>query len=265
MGELLALTPEQKHFFDENGYLIVEGLHSPDEIAEMREEMNKLLRHPEAARPGVRFSYEPEEEREKHPIDPDNPHRVWMVFDLPLAGDFWFRQFCDERVVDIVCDLLGPNVNFHNGKARIKPPGTKAHLIWHQDWPYERHTAPDLLAALTYLDDVDENAAGTRVVPGTHKQGEWPHDEKNAIDPALVEEFVKQSGKPPVTLRAKAGTVLFIHVQVVHAASPNTTARNRSVIINEYKTMETLDRWGNKCAFAELPLRRNGKAFFTME
>jgi hypothetical protein len=29
--------------------------------------------------------------------------------------------------------------------------------------------------------------------------------------------------------------------------------------------METLDRWGNKCAFAELPLRRNGKAFFTME
>jgi ectoine hydroxylase-related dioxygenase (phytanoyl-CoA dioxygenase family) len=265
MGTLLSLTPDQKQFFDENGYLVVEGLYPPQEITTMREQMNTLLRHPESARPGVKFSCEPEEEREAHPLDPDNPHRVWMVFDLPLAGDYWFRQFTDPRVVAIVSDLLGPNINFHNGKARIKPPGTAAHLIWHQDWPYERHTEPDLVAALTYLDDVDENAAGTRVVPGTHRQGEWPHDDQNAIAPALVEAFVKQSGKPPVTLRARAGTVLFIHVQAIHAASPNQTNRNRSVIINEYKTMETLDRWGNKCALAELPLMRGGRPFFVTQ
>jgi hypothetical protein len=119
MGTLLSLTPDQKQFFDENGYLIVEGLYPPDEITTMREQMNTLLRHPESARPGVKFSCEPEEEREAHPLDPDNPHRVWMVFDLPLAGDYWFRQFTDPRVVAIVSDLLGPNINFHNGKARI--------------------------------------------------------------------------------------------------------------------------------------------------
>ena len=41
-----------------------------------------------------------------------------------------------------------------------------------------------------------------------------------------------------------------VATQVVHRATPNTTDRNRSAIINEYKTMEALDSWGNKCAFA---------------
>lgn len=255
------LTREQKRFFYDNGYLVLPRLYSADETDQMRQQMHDLLRHPEAARPGVRFSYEDKTTEAQCPLDPNNPHRIWMVFDLPLAGDFWFRQLCEPRVVDAMCDLLGSNLNFHNGKARIKPPGTAAHLIWHQDWPYEKHSTPDLAAALIYLDDVDENAAGTRVLPASHKQGEWPHDDHFAIDPTLVEDYTRRTGKPPVALRAEAGTVLFLHVLTVHAAAPNTSGRNRSIIINEYKTAEALDRWGNKCAFAELPLRRNGKPF----
>ena len=52
----------------------------------------------------------------------------------------------------------------------------------------------------------------------------------------------------------RAGSVAIIHVLVVHRATANATDRNRSAIINEYKTTETLDRWGNRCAFAHLPL-----------
>jgi hypothetical protein len=60
-----------------------------------------------------------------------------------------------------------------------------------------------------------------------------------------------------VPLSARAGSVAFIHVLVVHRASSNESDRNRSAIINEYKSHEALDRWGNPCAFADLPLRRN--------
>ena len=48
-------------------------------------------------------------------------------------------------------DLLGPNIDFHNGKVRNKPPGFVCTQSWHQDWPYERHTKPELAAAITYL------------------------------------------------------------------------------------------------------------------
>jgi ectoine hydroxylase-related dioxygenase (phytanoyl-CoA dioxygenase family) len=252
--ELRALIPEQKRFFDENGYLLIRQLHSPEEVAEARREMNRLLREPEQAHPRVRFSYEPPEDAARYPVDPDNPRRAWMIMDTPLAGDWWFRQFQDPRVVDIISDCLGPNVDFHNGKARIKPPGYRTHQVWHQDWPYERHTRPELAAAITYLDNTWEGAATTAVVPGSHLRGEWPHDEKNAIPDAAV-------GGAGVPVCARAGDVVIVHVLLVHKAGANETAQNRSCIINEYKTHEAVDQWGNPCAFADMPLRRNRLPF----
>ena len=58
---------------------------------------------------------------------------------------------------------------------------------------------------------------------------------------------------------ARAGDVAIIHVLVVHRAGPNETSRNRSCIINEYKTHAAVDQWGNRCAFAGMPLRRGGR------
>src|SRR3954451_7630161 len=114
---LRALTAEQKRFFDENGYLMLEQFYSPREIAAAHEQMNRLLLHPEGAHPRVRFSREPEEEAAEHPIDPCNPGRIWMIMDTPLAGDWWFAQFQEPRLLDALVDCLGPDVDFHNGKA----------------------------------------------------------------------------------------------------------------------------------------------------
>src|SRR5262249_17973813 len=159
------------------------------ELAVAREQMHALLHDPDHVRPRVVFSYEPPEEAAQHPLDPDNPRRVWMIFDTPLAGDWWYDNIRDRRLVGAMSDLLRPNINFHNGKARIKPPGYGTHQVWHQDWPYERHSSPDLAAAILYLDHTDVGAAATEVIPGSHRQGEWPHDEHNAIALSEVEAF----------------------------------------------------------------------------
>ncbi len=247
---LAAATLEQKRFFDENGYLVVENLYSPAEVDELRRAMNDLLQRPEDAPPRVGFSYEAGELPPGVAPPPDNPRRVWMIMDTPLAGDLWFRQACDPRITLLLADLLGPNLNFHNGKARVKPPGYQSHQGWHQDWPYERHSRAELAAALTYLDDTAPGAAATVVVPGSHRRGEWPHN----ADTLIPDELMTM---PSVPLAVKAGSVAFIHVLVVHRAGSNTSAQNRSCIINEYKTMEARDEWGNPCAFADMPLLRN--------
>jgi phytanoyl-CoA hydroxylase len=250
----MALTSEQKQFFDEKGYLLLKQLYSPAEVREAREQLNALLRAPEEAHPRVRFSYEAAESADDYPVDPDNPRRIWMIMDTPLAGDWWFRQFQDPRVVDVIVDCLGPNIDFHNGKARVKPPGYRSHQGWHQDWPYERHSRPELAAAILYLDDTWEGAASTRVLPGSHLRGEWPHDERTLVPDELV-------GKPGIPLCARAGDVAIVHVLVLHRAGPNETAQNRSCIINEYKTHAAIDQWGNRCAYADMPLRRGGQPF----
>jgi phytanoyl-CoA hydroxylase len=164
----------------------------------------------------------------------------------------WFDQIRDPRVVNVVGDLLGPDINFFNGKARIKPPGYVNTQGWHQDWPYERHTAPDLAAAIVYLDDTGPGEGATRIVPGSHRRGEWPHDERNTIPDTAVT-------KPEVEVTARAGDVAFIHVLVVHRAGDNPSGRNRTAIINEYKTQGTRPLKYQPLAFNELPLLRGGR------
>ena len=186
--------------------------------------------------------------------DSFNPKNVSGMMDQPLASSYWFDQFTEPRIVGVMVDLLGPNLDFHNGKVRNKPPGFVCTQSWHQDWPYERHSQPELAAAITYLDPTDFEAGATEVVPGSHLEGEWAtkEDEVTLPDDAIA------AGEG-VVLAAKPGDVAIIHVLVVHRAGHNYTRRSRNAIINEYKTAEAIDQWKNRCAFAGLPLARNRK------
>lgn len=250
VDELLILSPEQKTFFDENGYLLLPGFYSAEEMVEMREKFHVLIAQTENRPKNLSYGFM--KAAEGYPIDPFNPKNCSGMMDHVQADNYWFDHFTDPRIVSVIVDLLGPNIDFHNGKVRNKPPGFVCTQSWHQDWPYERHTKPELAAVLTYLDDTGFESGATEVVPGSHLQGEWPN-EKNCI----AEDRVK--GWKQVVLSARAGDVAIVHVLVVHRAGHNYTPVARHAIINEYKTAETVDQWNNRCAFAGLPLARNRK------
>lgn len=251
ISNLRLLTPEQKQVFIDNGYLIVEQLYSPDEIAEMRDRFHDLITRIEG-RP-ENMSYAKMEPAEGYEIDPFNPENVSGMMDQTLADEYWFDQFTDPRVVSIMVDLLGPNIDFHNGKVRNKPPGFVCTQSWHQDWPYERHSHPDLAAIITYLDDTDFEQGATEVLSGSHRKGEWPTH--NGV--CIADDQVPPGSE--TVLAAKAGDVAIVSVMVVHRAGHNYTNIARHAIINEYKTAEAVDQWNNRCAFAGLPLARNGR------
>ena len=149
-SELVTLSPAQKQFFDDQGYLLLKGLYTPDEIEEMRCEFHHLVSHVEDRPKNMSYSFM--ELPEGFQPDPFNPRNVSGMMDQTLASDYWFDQFTDPRVVAVMVDLLGPSIDFHNGKVRNKLPGFVCTQSWHQDWPYERHTRPHLAAAITYLD-----------------------------------------------------------------------------------------------------------------
>ncbi len=251
-----VLTADQKRSFDANGFLLCEGFFPPDVVGRWREEMAALAT--EAMRHHRKDLFTCDPPPAGTPVDPANPHRVWRIMDLPLLGDTWFKLVCHPRIVGVMSELLGPDINFHNGKAIFKPP--RFHPKdwgWHQDWPYERHTEPDLAAALIYLDDMDADAGATEVLPGSHKAGEWEHVEANGLL-SIPDSRIGPEARP---VPVKAGDVLFIHVQVVHRAGHNLSPTSRCGVINEYKTAATRDLWGNRLAFAEMPLVRAGRPF----
>ncbi|NKB71847.1 MAG: phytanoyl-CoA dioxygenase [Candidatus Latescibacteria bacterium] len=199
------------------------------------------------------MSYSIMDAPEGYQPDDFNPKNVAGMMDQTLADDYWFDQFTEPRIVSVMADLLGANLDFHNGKIRNKPPGFHCEQGWHQDWPYERHTTPDLAAAITYLDPTDFEAGATEAVPGSHKEGEFPTQKGHTIADEQI------APDRPVIIKAEPGDVAIIHVLVVHRAGHNYTQQSRNAIINEYKTAETVDQWNNRCAFAGLPLAREGR------
>ena len=249
---LLILEPGQKRFFDDNGYLLLPGFYGPGEMEEMRRQYHQLVTDTDGRPQNMRYSFM--DPVAGFPPDEFNPRNVVGMMDQTLANDYWFDQFTEPRIVSVMVDLLGPNLDFHNGKIRNKPPGFTNTQGWHQDWPYELHTEPDLAAAITYLDATDAGGGATEVIPGSHLDGFLPTVEGG---PTLVQEEVPEERRE--VIRAQPGDVAVIHVLVAHQAGNNRTSTSRNAIINEYKTAETVDQWNNRCAFAGLPLARNRK------
>lgn len=247
----LLLTQEQTDAFHRDGYLHLPGFYAGDELQRLRDEYHRLVTQTDDRPKNMSYSFM--DPVDGFPPDAFNPKNVVGMMDQTLGGDFWFDQFTEPRVVSALVDCLGPNLDFHNGKVRNKPPGFDATQGWHQDFPYERHSRPELAAAITYLDPTDENAGATEVIPGSHTS-ERPTQEGTSV---LVQEDVDESRR--VVCAAEAGDVVIIHVLVVHRAGHNRTQRSRNAIINEYKTAEAIDAWNNRCAFAGLPLARGGR------
>ena len=167
---LLILQPEQKKFFNDNGYLLLKCFYSPEEMQEMRRQFHSLVTDTDSQPKNVKYSFM--DAPSGYAPDDFNPRNVAGMMDQTLAGDYWFDQFTEPRIVSVMVDLLGRNLDFHNGKIRNKPPGFACDQSWHQDWPYERHSKPELAAAITYLDATDFEAGATEALPGSHLKGE---------------------------------------------------------------------------------------------
>src|ERR1043165_1822269 len=75
----------------------------------------------------------------------------------------------DARTVDMVADLIGPDVKFHHCKINLKLSGAKTEVSYPQDFAYTPHTNSDVVTALLFLDDIDESNGCLTVVPGSHK------------------------------------------------------------------------------------------------
>ncbi|MFI1415215.1 phytanoyl-CoA dioxygenase family protein [Streptomyces sp. NPDC020707] len=225
--------------FERDGYLVVD-IFSPNEVAELKKLLSGLIDPPVSGHP--RLYVHAASEKPLPRLDPFNPYAVWKIVNTPLAGDTWFALIQDARVLDVVGELIGPDINFHMGFARLRPTGLRAEEGWHRDLETDRHTLPELVTALIYLDDMDAESGATLVCPGSHRHDRPTPEEGEAL-PVL----------------ARPGSVLFLHCLTLHRASANTNDRHRSILINEYKSARTVEVTPNDAAFADLPLRRGGR------
>ena len=116
VNEKWCLESDQIQFFHDNGYLLIRSLYSYEEVVQMRGQFHQLITQTDNRPQNISYSFM--DPQESYEIDPFNPKNVQGMMDHVLASDFWFDHFTDPKVVSIMVDLLGPNIDFHNGKVR---------------------------------------------------------------------------------------------------------------------------------------------------
>ena len=72
------------------------------------------------------------------------------------------------QIIQILVDLLGPDIRLHGSKLNMKSAGFGAAVEWQQDWAFYAHSNDDVLATGLYLDDCELENGPLLVLPGTH-------------------------------------------------------------------------------------------------
>lgn len=148
----------------------------------------------------------------------------------------------DPSVVDLVADLLGPDVRFHSSKLNFKWSEGGEPVRWHQDiqaWP---HTSFSVLTFGVYLDDTGPEQGPLTAIPGTHRGTIFDQfdDDGRWTGAVTARDVATLPTDTAVDLCGPAGTVVLLHCRVVHGSAANYSARMRPLLLNVYASADAL-------------------------
>lgn len=135
------------------------------------------------------------------------------------------RLVYNDRILDIIEDLIGPNIQLFHDQALYKPAYHGGPVFWHQDNAYWRCTPPNLVSCWLTLDDVNVDNGAMQFIPGTHFQA-VEHGRAKGTN-ALLDLGDQVADTQPVVVDLPAGGIAIHHCQTLHHTAPNTTDRQR--------------------------------------
>ena len=225
------LADEQIADYQRDGFLLMRGLFSPEETANLREHFMEIQREALVEGSQAREHYQPASlEAAEGDILKHFP-RVMM----PHQFDELSKQYLlDKRVGGVLRDLFGEEPLAAQSMHYFKPPGARGQAL-HQDDFYLRTSPGRCIAAWTALDDADSENGTLFIVPGSHVAGVLCPHAADLSTSFTTEEVDVPEGMAPVELKLEAGDVLFFNGEVIHGSYPNTTTdRFRRAFICHY-------------------------------
>ncbi|WP_417720904.1 phytanoyl-CoA dioxygenase family protein [Salipiger sp.] len=227
------LSDDQKTFYDDNGYLMVEDVLKPEELMRMQEITYDLIDRSRA----ITESNEVYDLDKGHSAETPKLTRI----KLPHKVDPYFWDILrNSGVTEVIRDLIGNQATLLTAKLNTKAPGGGAAVEWHQDWAFYPHTNDDLLAFGIMLEDVEEDKGPLMVIPGSHKGPILSHHQNGvfcgAVDPDDPDFHLDRA----VTLTGKAGSMSVHHARILHGSAPNRSDRARLILFYE---MAKGDAW----------------------
>lgn len=194
--------------------LVVPDYRLPDDVlAKMRTAVDDLLRR----HPDVR------------PEQMSGPHNPWGQSDRVVGGWEWL-DFCRHpEILDMVEQLIGPDIVLWGSQLFCKPAGHGMAVPWHQDgqyWPIDPLATVTVRIAID--DSLPENGC-MRYIPGSHRPKQVvAHELIDRDDVALrqqVQALDESQAQDDVLL---AGQISIHDVYLLHGSNANRSTLRRS-------------------------------------
>ena len=134
------------------------------------------------------------------------------------------------EVLDVVEQIIGPDILLYNVTYIVKEPGAPSHVSWHQDLTYWGLSHDDGQVSMWLaLSPTTEEAGCMRMIPGSHRWGEADHvatnDPTNVLLQGQMVRNVDESLAVPCPLAP--GQASFHHGWTLHASGPNRSTDRR--------------------------------------
>ncbi len=173
------------------------------------------------------------EEIETNYLDADLPRalnqyrRVNTNVVMPLAANI----ARDDRILDVVESILGPNILIWSAEFFIKEPRTTHIVGMHQDLTYwGMGETPDQVTAWIALSPATKASGCMDFVKESHKNPILPHNDTFSENNLLsrgqeIAVDVKEEQKTPIVL--KPGQMSLHHGLTIHGSGPNSSDDRR--------------------------------------
>lgn len=225
-----GLSDEQIELYRTEGFLVLPSFFGADALEAVDVTIRDLTDRALAGGP--------EEMAKVLELEPDEidggrvPRRIFNPFDQHET----FRELAlDDRLLDVIESLIGPDINLQHSKLNMKPAKVGSVVEWHQDQAYFPHTNDDLVTTLIYLDDATQENGCLQVLPRHHTHY-FDHAGPDGAFAGMITEVIDDGrfGRP-VPLPAPAGSAILMHCITPHSSLPNRSSRPRRTLIYEYR------------------------------
>lgn len=225
MGESSVFTPEQVEQFRRDGYLVVRGMYSAEEMCEIGEWTDEVAGYPEV--PGKHMMYF-EKSRQ------DGARIICRIENFVPYHEGFSRLIMSTRMQRAVSELFGEEAVLFKDKINFKLPGGDG-FKEHQDVQAGWDTYAGLhITAMVAIDETNEANGSLEMIPGMHRKG------------LLGKQWAPLSDDDTANAQYQAvhcqpGDAVFFDSFAPHRSAPNRTDHSRRVLYITYNRLSEGD------------------------
>lgn len=253
------LTADEHAAWRDDGFFIRRGFARGPLLEEMLARVVAICRRHAAGEDVTPALVLPEARGNPNAVEPEDLiSKVFRLHRYPV-----FESFARDRaVVDLIVDLLGPEVDCFLSQFIFKTPGAYGQP-WHQDalyFPFEPDRQLGVWLAVT---EATLANGCLHVLPGSHREPVHAHvrDERPGSNYGYL-EIVDHDMRAAVPVLMQPGDLLVFHSHLMHRSTDNVSDGIRAAMVYHYSPAGTVDHAPRGPAYVNdwMPVRRTGDA-----